>query len=69
MTQKTESDSPSASGRTLGFLRGKLEVPEDFDAPLPAEMQAVFEGVAEGETSSAQPDGGEGVPITSSKST
>lgn len=70
MTPKPESDSPpSSSGRTLGFLRGKLEVPEDFDAPLPAEMQATFEGVVEGETSSAQPDGGEGVPITPSKST
>jgi len=62
MTQKPESDSPNSSSRTLGFLKGKLEVPEDFDAPLPAEMQAAFEGVAEGETSSAQPDGDEGVP-------
>lgn len=30
--------------RTLGFLAGKLRVPEDFDAPLPEEVLAEFEG-------------------------
>lgn len=43
MTQKPEPDPPSSSGRTLGFLKDKLEVPQDFDAPLPADVQASFE--------------------------
>jgi prevent-host-death family protein len=30
--------------RTLGILKGKLRVPHDFDAPLPAEVIAAFEG-------------------------
>ncbi|MBN1424225.1 type II toxin-antitoxin system Phd/YefM family antitoxin [Candidatus Fermentibacteria bacterium] len=30
--------------RVLGWLAGKLEVPEDFDAPLPEEVLADFEG-------------------------
>ncbi len=29
---------------TLGLLKGRLVVPEDFDAPLPAEVLAGFEG-------------------------
>ena len=34
------------SGRQVrfGLLKGKLEVPADFDVPLPAEVQAAFEG-------------------------
>ena len=30
--------------RKLGLLAGKLSVPEDFDAPLPDEVLASFEG-------------------------
>jgi prevent-host-death family protein len=30
--------------RRLGVLAGKLRIPEDFDAPLPDEVIAAFEG-------------------------
>jgi len=30
--------------RTLGGLQGKLQVPDDFDAPLPDEVLRAFEG-------------------------
>lgn len=30
--------------RRLGALRGKIRVSEGFDAPLPAELLALFEG-------------------------
>lgn len=30
--------------RRLGGLAGKMRIPEDFDAPLPDEILAVFEG-------------------------
>lgn len=30
--------------RNLGFLAGKFKVPDDFDAPLPDEVMADFEG-------------------------
>jgi len=30
--------------RTLGSLRGLLKVPDDFDDPLPDELQRAFEG-------------------------
>ena len=32
--------------RTPGFLKGKLSVAADFDAPLPGDVQKVFEGKA-----------------------
>jgi prevent-host-death family protein len=35
---------PVRKRRKLGWLRGKLEVPEDFDAPLPDQVIADFEG-------------------------
>jgi prevent-host-death family protein len=35
---------PVRKRRKLGWLKGKLEVPEDFDAPLPDEVLADFEG-------------------------
>jgi antitoxin (DNA-binding transcriptional repressor) of toxin-antitoxin stability system len=34
---------PDPAGR-LGFLRGRLEIPEDFDAMGKDEIQALFEG-------------------------
>lgn len=30
--------------RTPGALKGKMRIADDFDAPLPADMQAAFEG-------------------------
>ncbi len=30
--------------RKLGLLRGRIKVPDDFDAPLPAKINAAFEG-------------------------
>jgi len=30
--------------RRLGWLKGKLKIPADFDAPLPDSMLAAFEG-------------------------
>lgn len=30
---------------SLGLDRGRFTIPEDFDAPLPEEMLAAFEGV------------------------
>ena len=30
--------------RTLGLLQGRLKVPRNFDAPLPDELIAAFEG-------------------------
>lgn len=30
--------------RKLGVLKGKLKIPADFDAPLPPEVIAAFEG-------------------------
>jgi prevent-host-death family protein len=32
------------SKRVPGFLRGKIRIAEDFDAPLPPDIQAEFEG-------------------------
>jgi prevent-host-death family protein len=32
------------SPRKLGALRGKIRVPEDFDAPLPDDVLDAFEG-------------------------
>lgn len=33
--------------RPLGILRGQLVVPEDFDAPLPPDIQRYFDGEGE----------------------
>ena len=30
--------------RKLGILKGKIKIPDDFDAPLPAKVIADFEG-------------------------
>jgi len=37
---------PVSSGpkKRIGILQGKFEVPEDFDAPLPADLLDAFEG-------------------------
>jgi antitoxin (DNA-binding transcriptional repressor) of toxin-antitoxin stability system len=33
--------------KRLGLLAGRLTIPDDFDAPLPREILAAFEGDAE----------------------
>jgi antitoxin (DNA-binding transcriptional repressor) of toxin-antitoxin stability system len=30
--------------RQLGALKGKLKIADDFDAPLPSDIQSAFEG-------------------------
>ena len=35
---------PVAKPRTVGLLKGKLKLSEDFDAPLPAEILEAFTG-------------------------
>jgi antitoxin (DNA-binding transcriptional repressor) of toxin-antitoxin stability system len=35
---------PDRSKKRIGILAGKLVVPDDFDAPLPEEVLAGFEG-------------------------
>ena len=41
------SASNAKPKKRLGLLEGRLIVPDDFDAPLPAEILAAFEGDAE----------------------
>ncbi len=36
---------PKAKKRKLGLLKGQIKIPEDFNAPLPDEIQAAFEGM------------------------
>jgi len=45
----TEPRAVPQGERRLGILRGKFVVPDDFDAPLPPEIQSYFEG--DGKTS------------------
>lgn len=35
---------PKTGKRPLGLLDGQFSVPDDFNAPLPDEIQAAFEG-------------------------
>jgi prevent-host-death family protein len=35
------------SGRRIGAMKGKLVLPDDFDAPLPEDMLDAFEGTHE----------------------
>jgi hypothetical protein len=48
-----EEDGPAEIGATprgqrpLGLLRGQFVVPDDFDAPLPPELQRYFDGDAD----------------------
>lgn len=36
--------APAGRQRKLGALKGRVRVPDDFDAPLPAKVLAAFEG-------------------------
>ena len=35
---------PQARPKKLGLLRGRIKVPDDFDAPLPESIVSLFEG-------------------------
>ena len=35
---------PEEATRKLGFFRGQMAIPDDFDAPLPEEVLNLFEG-------------------------
>jgi len=37
--------TPARPTRTPGFLRGKIRISEDFDAPLPDDVQRRVEGI------------------------
>ena len=37
-------DSFKRSPIRFGLMKGEIEIAEDFDAPLPPELQAAFEG-------------------------
>ena len=39
-------DAPLPAKRKLGLLKGKLKVPDDFDAPLSSEVLDSFEGTS-----------------------
>ena len=49
VTVTEEDDQPVVPlpRRELGLLRGKLWVAEDFDAPLPDDLQRYFDGESE----------------------
>jgi prevent-host-death family protein len=38
------ADAPTQPQRRIGLLKGRLKVPNDFDAPLPDDVQRAFEG-------------------------
>lgn len=38
------SAAAASPKKRLGLLEGKLVIPDDFDAPLPQELLAAFEG-------------------------
>lgn len=37
-------DAPVRAKRRIGILKGKLNLPRDFDAPLPDDVLRTFEG-------------------------
>lgn len=47
VVEAEESADTAPAQRELGLLRGKIWVAEDFDAPLPDELQAYFDGKAD----------------------
>jgi antitoxin (DNA-binding transcriptional repressor) of toxin-antitoxin stability system len=38
------TDAQSLPAKKIGIMAGRLDVPEDFDAPLPDDIQKAFEG-------------------------
>lgn len=69
MSKKPKPGRAGNGGRTIGFLQGKLMIPDDFDAPLPQEVQDAFEGVAARRPPSTPPEGDESLPSSASKRT
>ena len=47
VAEAEESTETAPVQRELGLLRGKMWVAEDFDAPLPDELQKYFDGKAD----------------------
>ena len=43
LVRLTRLEAPKPRVR-FGFLAGRIQVPDDFDAPLPDEVMAAFEG-------------------------
>jgi hypothetical protein len=43
-----DAENLAAPARVFGSLRGSLNVPEDFDEPLPEEILRAFEGEGSG---------------------
>jgi prevent-host-death family protein len=43
-TARLVSLKEEGAGRKFGTFKGKFEVPDDFDAPLPDDIVDVFEG-------------------------
>jgi len=37
-------DAPAKSKIVFGLMKGEIEIADDFDAPLPADLLALFEG-------------------------
>jgi len=48
------------SSRTLGLYQGRIHMPDDFDATLPAEMLEEFEGGLPPESGAGDPPGSRG---------
>lgn len=44
IAKHTSLDAPTPPKRRIGILKAKLVVPDDFDAPLPDDVLADFEG-------------------------
>lgn len=44
LVKVTALGQPESPKRRLGFLKGKVDIPSDFDAPLPDEWLRSFEG-------------------------
>ena len=51
VVEAEESTDTAPVQRELGLLRGKMSVADDFDAPLPEELQKYFDGKAAGASS------------------
>lgn len=48
LTARSRSEPAATPPRRLGTLAGQFTVPDDFDAPLPPEVQRYFEGEENG---------------------
>jgi hypothetical protein len=46
-SRAVSAESAGAKQRPLGLYRGQFSIPEDFDAPLPDDVQKYFDGEGE----------------------